>query len=58
MKVKLHAKVLYEWDYEADSKWYGTENIGEMIKMEKKVIADDPFLSLQDRDPVIEITIK
>jgi hypothetical protein len=52
---KLKATVKYEWKYDADPKFYGTEDVEKMIEIDKKGISDDPFLVLQDLDFTIEI---
>jgi len=58
MKVKLKAKVIYEWEYEADSKDYGDfgNTVEIMIQCDIDGIKSDPFLTLEALTP--EIIIK
>jgi len=57
MKYKLKAKVVFEWEYEADSKNYGTDNVLEMVAIDKGGAEKDLDLFLDGcvEEPFISI---
>lgn len=61
MKRKFKVKVVFEWEYEADPKWYafsvGKEDPKEMINIDKKAANDDIYFFIDgcENEPIIEI---
>lgn len=55
--IKLHAKVVFEWDYSANPKYYGTDNPKKIAKIDLVNVAEDIFLFIDQCPNEPKITI-
>ena len=58
--MKLKAKIIFEWEYEANLDYYGTEDPIIAAEIDKKTLEEDnpmlhAFLKMCHNRPVIEI---
>ena len=56
-KVRLKARVVYEFEYWANPRIYGSDKPQEMADIDKKSILEDPFLLLQDESPKVTVEV-
>jgi hypothetical protein len=56
-KIRIHARVVYDWTYEADSEHYGTDNPVEMVKMDERNCLISPVEFIEGERPEVNFEV-